>query len=105
MGNLFHQLWQQAETGEGDYEAVFLPWYWQEEYIKDVSDDFTLTLAVDSRITSVPGASGTACMMPAMCSSAWGQKPVSEPWKSWIVEDRPVALVYRELGLFSPDST
>lgn len=43
MGNLFHQLWQQAETGEGDYEAVFLPWFWQEEYRKDVADDFALT--------------------------------------------------------------
>ena len=43
LGNLFHQLWQQAETGEGDYEAVFLPWFHQEEYRKDVADDFALT--------------------------------------------------------------
>ena len=43
MGNLFHQLWQQAETGEGDYEAIFIPWFWQEEYIKDVPEDFALT--------------------------------------------------------------
>lgn len=25
MGNLFHQLWQQAETGDGEYEAIFIP--------------------------------------------------------------------------------
>ena len=25
MGNLFHQLWQQAETGDGEYESIFIP--------------------------------------------------------------------------------
>ena len=36
-------MWQQAETAEGDYEAIFIPWYWQVDYIKEVPEDFSLT--------------------------------------------------------------
>lgn len=32
VGNWFHKTWQAAESGRSDYEAVFIPWYWQEEY-------------------------------------------------------------------------
>lgn len=34
IGNLFHQKWQDAERGHGDYIAIFVPWFWQEEYRK-----------------------------------------------------------------------
>ena len=34
VGNLFHQMWRDAETGASDYIAVFVPWFWQEEYRK-----------------------------------------------------------------------
>jgi len=43
LGNLFHQKWQDAERGIGDYIAIFVPWYWQEEYRKPVPSDFELT--------------------------------------------------------------
>lgn len=42
MGNLFHQMWQDAERGIGDYVAIFVPWFWQEEYRKHVSPGFVL---------------------------------------------------------------
>ena len=42
VGNLFHQKWQDAERGMGDFIAVFVPWYWQEEYRKTPPADFTL---------------------------------------------------------------
>lgn len=42
MGNLFHQLWQDAEAEASDYRAIFVPWYWQEEYRRDPPPDFTL---------------------------------------------------------------
>lgn len=32
MGNFFHQNWRDAESGLSDYQAIFVPWYWQEEY-------------------------------------------------------------------------
>ena len=43
LGNFFHQKWQDAENGVGDFIAIFVPWYWQEEYRKDCGDDFILT--------------------------------------------------------------
>jgi hypothetical protein len=42
MGNYFHQLWQKAEAGQSDFIAVFVPWYWQEEYKKKAPEGFRL---------------------------------------------------------------
>lgn len=43
MGNQFHQEWQAAEAGMSEYEAIFIPWFWQDEYRRSVPDDFTLS--------------------------------------------------------------
>jgi hypothetical protein len=32
IGGEFHERWQQAEAGIGDYQAIFVPWFWQDEY-------------------------------------------------------------------------
>lgn len=40
VGNYFHQLWQKAEAGLSEYIAIFVPWYWQEEYTKETPEDF-----------------------------------------------------------------
>lgn len=40
VGGEFHERWQQAERGEGDYIAVFIPWFWQEEYRRPVPPGF-----------------------------------------------------------------
>lgn len=42
VGGEFHERWQQAEAGIGDYEAIFLPWFWSEDYMRSVPDDFRL---------------------------------------------------------------
>ncbi len=42
VGDEFHERWQQAEAGVGDYIAVFIPWFWQEEYRREVPKDFIL---------------------------------------------------------------
>ncbi|BBM03793.1 hypothetical protein [Microbulbifer sp. GL-2] len=34
IGGYFHELWQKAESGESEFIAIFLPWYWQPEYRK-----------------------------------------------------------------------
>lgn len=44
LGNYFHKEWQLAEAGLSDYIAIFVPWYWQEEYSREVPADFTLTV-------------------------------------------------------------
>lgn len=43
VGNLFYQMWREAEAGQGDYQAIFVPWFWQPEYRKDVPPGFELT--------------------------------------------------------------
>ena len=42
VGGEFHARWQQAESGIGDYIAVFVPWYWQDEYQRPVPVDFSM---------------------------------------------------------------
>lgn len=32
LGNYFHRMWQSAEAKQSEYEAVFIPWFWQPEY-------------------------------------------------------------------------
>ena len=39
LGNMFHQMWQDAEAGNSDYIAIFIPWYWQAEYRKELPAD------------------------------------------------------------------
>jgi hypothetical protein len=43
VGNVFHKRWQDAEAGLSDYQAIFIPWHWQEEYQSDVPAKFELT--------------------------------------------------------------
>ena len=44
VGNYFHQQWQMAEAGTSEYIAIFVPWFWQEEYRQDVPADFEITI-------------------------------------------------------------
>lgn len=43
VGNAFHLMWQQAEAGIGEYIAIFVPWYWQDEYRAPVKPDLVLS--------------------------------------------------------------
>jgi len=43
LGNFFHAKWQDAERGLGDFIAIFVPWFWQDEYQKEPPDGFVLT--------------------------------------------------------------
>ena len=47
VGNFFHQQWQQAEAGLSDYIAIFVPWYWQDEYKREIDDTFSTTAEED----------------------------------------------------------
>src|SRR5260370_19340564 len=42
VGGEFHERWQQAEAGIGDYQAIFVPWFWSDEYRREVPADFVL---------------------------------------------------------------
>lgn len=43
IGNMFHKMCQDAMHGRNDYQLVFIPWYWQDEYRADIPEDFKLT--------------------------------------------------------------
>jgi hypothetical protein len=42
VGNFFYEKWKQAEAGEGDFQAIFVPWFWQDEYRKAPPAGFDL---------------------------------------------------------------
>src|SRR5262245_1238694 len=44
VGNYFHREWRKAETGQGAYIAIFVPWYWDDGYRLEVEPDFALTV-------------------------------------------------------------
>ena len=47
LGNGFHQMWQTAEAGQGDYIAIFVPWFWQPEYRAPVRPEFKDSMSPD----------------------------------------------------------
>lgn len=42
IGNYFYKVWRDAIAGKSEYEAVFVPWFWQTEYISKVPEEFEL---------------------------------------------------------------
>jgi hypothetical protein len=44
IGNVFHQMWQLAEAGESDFQAIFTPWFWSLEYTADVPKGFSFSV-------------------------------------------------------------
>lgn len=42
QGNYFHRVCSLAMAGQGDFEIVFIPWYWQEEYKRPLPTGFEL---------------------------------------------------------------
>lgn len=44
VGGEFHERWQRAEAGIGDYIAIFVPWFWSDEYRRVPPDGFEESL-------------------------------------------------------------
>ena len=42
VGNYFHEQWKLAESGHSEFQAIFVPWFWQSEYKKKLPEDFEL---------------------------------------------------------------
>lgn len=39
IGNYFYNMWMAATSGQSDFQAIFIPWYWQPEYRAFYKDD------------------------------------------------------------------
>lgn len=44
VGDFFHKSCMEAMAGEGDYQLIFVPWHWQEEYSRPVPRGFEFSL-------------------------------------------------------------
>lgn len=42
IGGFFHERWQEAEAGRSDYVAIFIPWFWSEEYRREPPADWRM---------------------------------------------------------------
>lgn len=42
MANEFYNRWEDAKRGRSEYEPIFVPWMWQEEYTRPVPPEFEL---------------------------------------------------------------
>jgi hypothetical protein len=58
VGGEFHERWQMAEAGIGDYEAIFVPWFWSDEYRREVPAGFVSTMKSSNAWSSM-GCSST----------------------------------------------
>lgn len=43
LNNFYHQQWKLAESGMSEFTAIFVPWFWQDEYRKKLPDEFVLS--------------------------------------------------------------
>lgn len=43
VGNYFYQKYRDSISSDSDFKLVFIPWYWQKEYRRDVPMDFKAT--------------------------------------------------------------
>ncbi len=41
---LFYKIAMDAKNNLGEYQLIFIPWFWQDEYKKDLPDDFKITV-------------------------------------------------------------
>lgn len=42
QGDFFHRMSMLALAGESEYQLIFIPWYWQDEYVRPLVDGFEL---------------------------------------------------------------
>lgn len=59
IGNYFHSRWVTAMSGDSEYQAIFLPWYWQDEYkstaegfLRTEEEDYIFSLYSDDGLTN-----------------------------------------------------
>lgn len=45
IGNYFYSMWMAATSGQSDFQAIFVPWYWQAEYTEELRNGETATLS------------------------------------------------------------
>jgi hypothetical protein len=81
----FYERWNEAMAGEGDYIPIFVPWFWQEEYRREVPYDFELS--TDPGDTGMSEKEYAALFDLSFEQMAWRRAKVAE-LRSVMVFDR-----------------
>ena len=53
VGGVFYEMVQAAQRGEGTYQLIFVPWYWQPEYVMLCPVDFVKTKQEEQMVESL----------------------------------------------------
>ncbi len=56
IGNYYHNMWKSAESNASEYIAIFIPWYWQNEYT--ASDEGFIATDEESFLLSIYSKDG-----------------------------------------------
>ena len=51
QGDYFHRMCMSALSGQSDYQLIFVPWFWQDEYKRPVPADFELGQPEEEQIS------------------------------------------------------
>ncbi len=76
IGNYFYNMWRQASSGESEWQAIFLPWYWQDEY-RDFTPGFNCS-AEELELLERYGADGLTKE-----HLAWRRKKIADFGYDW----------------------
>lgn len=71
IGNYFHSRWLNGTSGSSEYQAIFLPWYWQDEYTSNAEN--MLLTDEEQELMGLYGKNG---LTPAHL--AWRRSKISE---------------------------
>jgi hypothetical protein len=50
IGNYFYNMWMSATSGQSDFQAIFIPWFWQPEYTRELTDGDTASLTDEEEL-------------------------------------------------------
>jgi hypothetical protein len=75
LGNYFQIQWAKAEAGEGDFQAIFVPWFWSPEYRRPVGSDAHLS-AQDVEYQEAYGLDAE--------QMAWRKNKIAELGHEWL---------------------
>lgn len=103
---LFYEYCKAAMAGQGDYEIVFIPWFWQDEYRKDATDfvptseevAYAKKYAVDQeqlawrrgKITELRGVHNFRREYPATLHEAFTAERPGALWKRELIDETRV---------------
>lgn len=76
IGNYFHTRWLNALDGASEYQGIFLPWYWQDEYTHQ-AENMNLT-DEEEHLTGLYGENGLTSE-----HLSWRRLKIAEFSKDW----------------------